>query len=266
MKGDDNAMAVQNNILEIKDLSVRCGEKTLLESVNLAIPCGEVHALLGQNGSGKTSLLMTIMGFSAYEVTKGRILFMGKDITSFDICERARLGIAIAQQRPPTINGVKLRGVLQYTLRDSQHCKETLQCLAENAQMDAFLDRAVNDGLSGGEIKRSELLQMLSMSPAFSMMDEPDSGVDIQSLELVGSLINQLFAQDKTHPVKRRAGLIITHSGEILKHVHLDKAHIMHDGRIGCSGNPALIMETIGSRGYAECIRCIKQKEKSCRL
>ncbi|HRX59083.1 MAG TPA: ABC transporter ATP-binding protein [Eubacteriales bacterium] len=258
-------MATQSNILEIQNLSVRAGGKLLLDSVDLAIPYGEVHALLGQNGSGKTSLMMTIMGFSGYEVTQGRILFMGRDITALDVCERARLGIAIAQQRPPTIDGVKLRSVLQYTLRNSPDPDEALIRLAKEAQMERFLDRSINGGLSGGEIKRAELLQLLSLSPAFSMMDEPDSGVDIEALSLVGKLINKLFVPDETHPVRRSAGLIITHSGNILKYLHLDKAHVMHNGRIGCSGNPALIMETIGKYGYNECVRCIDQKEKLCR-
>ncbi len=259
-------MATHNNMLEIKNLTVQAGGKTLLDSVSLTIPYGEVHALLGQNGSGKTSLMKTIMGFSGYEVTQGQIFFMGQDVTSLEVYERARLGIAIAQQRPPTIDGVTLRSVLQYTLRNSPDPKRSLIQLASDAHMENFLNRSINDGLSGGEIKRAELLQLLSMSPAFSMMDEPDSGVDIEALALVGSLINRLFAPDATHTVKRRAGLIITHSGNILKYLHLDKAHVMHNGRIGCSGNPARIMETIGKYGYNECVRCIDQKEKACRL
>jgi Fe-S cluster assembly ATP-binding protein len=191
---------------------------------------------------------------------------MGQDITELDVCERARLGIAIAQQRPPTINGVTLRGILKYTLRNSADPEETLMQLAKDAQMDDFLGRGINQGLSGGEIKRAELLQLLSMSPAFSMMDEPDSGVDIEALSLVGRLINKLFAPDASHPVRRRAGLIITHSGDIMRYLQLDKAHVMHNGRIGCSGNPALIMETIGKYGYNECVRCIDQKEQVCRI
>jgi Fe-S cluster assembly ATP-binding protein len=201
--------------------------------------------------------MMTIMGFSGYEVTQGEILFKGQDITELDVCERARLGIAIAQQRPPTIDGVKLRSILAYTLRNEQNPEEKLAELAKTAQMEPFLDRSINDGLSGGEIKRAELLQLLAMSPAFSMMDEPDSGVDIEALTLVGGLINKLFSPDEKRPAKRNAGLIITHSGNILKYLSIDKAHVMHDGRIGCSGNPAIILDTISKYGYEECVRCI---------
>ncbi|BAL00246.1 putative iron-sulfur cluster assembly protein [Oscillibacter valericigenes Sjm18-20] len=245
------------NILEVRDLCVQAGGKNLLDHLNLTIPDGEVHALLGQNGSGKTSLMMTIMGFSGYTVTQGQILYKGQDITEFDICERARLGIAIAQQRPSTIDGVKLRSVLLYILRNEENPEERLVKLAQTANMEGFLDRSVNDGLSGGEIKRAELLQLLAMSPVFSMMDEPDSGVDIESLALVGGLINKLFSPDEKRKAKRNSGLIITHNGKILELFNIDKAHVMHNGSIGCSGNPAIILDTISKYGYEECVRCI---------
>jgi Fe-S cluster assembly ATP-binding protein len=246
-----------SNLLEIRDLTVQAGDKVLLDGLNLTVPSGEVHALLGQNGSGKTTLMMTIMGFSGYEVTEGQILFEGQDITELDVSERARLGIAIAQQRPPTIDGVKLRSILSYILRNRENPGEAMAKLAETAQMERFLDRSINDGLSGGEIKRAELLQLLAMSPTFSMMDEPDSGVDIEALGLVGRLTNQLFSPDEKKPAKRKAGMIITHSGNILKYLNVDKAHVMHKGSIGCSGNPTIILDTISKHGYEECVRCI---------
>jgi Fe-S cluster assembly ATP-binding protein len=133
--------------------------------------------------------------------------------------------------------------------------------LARTAQMELFLDRSINNGLSGGEIKRAELLQLLSMSPAFSMIDEPDSGVDIEALALVGRLVDKLFSPDAAHPAKRKAGLIITHSGNILNYLSIDKAHVMHEGNIGCSGNPAIILDTISKHGYEECVRCIGKGE-----
>lgn len=246
-----------NNILEIRDLCVRAGEKVLLNHLSLTIPDGEVHALLGQNGSGKTSLMMTLMGFSSYRVTQGQILFKGQDITELDVCERARLGIAIAQQRPPTIHGVTLRNIVSYALKNTQNPEEKLIELTAAARMEPFLDRSINEGLSGGEIKRAELLQLWAMSPAFSMMDEPDSGVDIEALALVGDLINRLFSLDEKRPAKRKAGLIITHSGSILKYLSIDKAHVMHEGSIGCSGNPSIMLDQISRCGYEECIRCM---------
>jgi len=247
-------------LLEVHDLCVSVQEKQILNHLELSIPYGEVHTLFGKNGSGKTTLMMTIMGYSGYEVTQGQILFKGQDITKLDISERAHLGVAIAQQRPPTIFGVKLRTILQYILRDVDHPGEMMMELAASAQMEDFLDRSIHDGLSGGEIKRAELLQLMAMQPEFAMMDEPDSGVDIEALQSIGRLINRLFSLDKEHPAKRRSGLIITHNGNILKQLHVDKGHVMHEGRIGCSGNPEIILDKIIREGYDECANCIETR------
>ncbi len=126
--------------------------------------------------------------------------------------------------------------------------------------MDRFLERDVNAGLSGGEIKRSELFQLLVTRPRFTMMDEPDSGVDLESLQLVGKMVNKLFSKDPDHPAKRGAGLIITHTGHILKYVHADKAHIILDGCTGCSENPRIIFDRVRESGYEECVRCILER------
>ncbi len=253
--------ATTRNILEIHDLHVEVGGKELLHGINLAIPEGQVHALMGPNGSGKTSLMMTIMGFSAYKVTRGQILFDGQDITGLNVTERARLGIAIAQQRPPTIVGVKLRAVLDYIVAHDSVSAEEIADLARQARVEEFLDRDINAGLSGGEIKRAELVQLLATCPRFSMMDEPESGVDLDSLALVGSLVNRLFIRDSCRPVRRRSGLIVTHTGHILKYVEADRAHIMLDGRIACSGNPHLMLQTIAEQGYAACVCCVVEGE-----
>jgi Fe-S cluster assembly ATP-binding protein len=227
---------------------VEVDDQEILHDINLTIPEGEVHALLGPNGSCKTSLMMAIMGFPDYEVCRGQVLFDGKDIAELDLTERARLGIGIAQQRPPTIAGVRLGQILDYVAANAPQQAGEAGALVEAANMKPFLDRDINAGLSGGEIKRSELLQLLATHPRFAMMDEPDSGVDLESLELVGDLINTLFSRDPAHPVKRRSGLVITHTGHILNYVHADKAHVMLDGRIGCSGNPRIIFDLSWSK------------------
>jgi Fe-S cluster assembly ATP-binding protein len=245
------------DLLEIKDLYVSVDGQELLHGIDLTIPDGEVHALLGPNGSGKTSLMMAVMGFSEYRITQGQIRFDGQDITEMDVTERARLGIGMAQQRPPTISGVRLHHVLDYVAaREPEHAAE-VEALVEDARMESFLDRDINAGLSGGEIKRSELLQLLATHPRFGMMDEPDSGVDLVALELVGAMVNRLFSVNSAHPARRRAGLIITHTGQILDYVYADKAHVMLDGRLACSGNPGLIMDTIARGGYEQCARCM---------
>jgi Fe-S cluster assembly ATP-binding protein len=248
------------NLLEVRDLYVEVKGQEILHNVNLTIPEGEVHALLGPNGSGKTSLMMTIMGYPEYVVTRGRIFFDGEEITELDLTERARLGIGIAQQRPPTIVGVKLRQILNYAIGGDPQRADEVDALVRSFRGEPFLDRDVNAGLSGGEIKRSELLQLLTTHPRFAMMDEPDSGVDLESLELVGEMVNRLFSKDPARPAKRRAGLIITHTGHILNYVHADKAHIMLDGCIGCSGNPRIVFDRIRESGYEECVRCILEE------
>ncbi len=254
---------ISPNMLEIRGLSINSGNKRLLHDVNLVIPSGEIHALLGPNGSGKTTLMMAIMGFSEYQVTAGRIIFNNENITNMDINERAEKGIAIALQRPPSINGLTLRKILEYILKDDPEKEGRIIDLARIAKLDQFLDRSVNKGLSGGEIKRAELLQLLALNPAFAMIDEPDSGVDIEAMTTVGNLIEHIFQPDSLHPALRKSGLIITHNCNVLKYFNVDKAHIMYEGRIGCSGNPNLVIKTINEHGYDECIRCIGEKEDS---
>jgi len=250
------------NILEIKHLCVEVDGQELLHDLDLTIPDGEVHALLGPNGSGKTTLVMAIIGYPEYRVAKGQILFDGEEITKLDITERARLGIGVAQQRPPTIVGVKLRQILDFVIENAPERAQEIDDLARAFQMEEFLDRDINAGLSGGEIKRSELFQLLVTRPRFAMMDEPDSGIDLEALALVGDMVNALLSKEPDRPAHRRAGLIITHTGRILDYVHADKAHIMLDGRIGCSGNPHILLDKIRKHGYEECIRCILRRQE----
>jgi len=245
-------------LLDIQDLHVEVDGELVLQGVNLTIPEGEVHALLGPNGSGKTSLMMTIMGFSRYQVTSGKILFDGKDISGLDLTERARLGIAVSQQRPPTIDGVQLHQVLDYAVGADKASRKQLDELIDTLQMNAFINRDINAGLSGGEIKRSELLQLLATGPRFAMLDEPDSGVDLEALEKVGWMVNRLYSLDPQRPALRKTGLIITHTAQVLDYVQIDKAHVMIDRRIASCGNPTLILDTISQHGYSACIECVQ--------
>jgi Fe-S cluster assembly ATP-binding protein len=251
-----------NGLLEIKDLCVQVDGQELLHGIDLTVPEGQVHALLGPNGSGKTSLLMAVMGYPQYTVTRGRIVFDGQDITTLDLTERARLGIGAAHQRPPTIDGVRLRQIVNYIVGDDATLSEEMHEWAQAAHMDPFMERRINAGLSGGEIKRSELLQLLAMQPRLVLLDEPDSGVDVDALEVVGGMVNRLFSVDPDHPAKRRAGLVITHSGRILESVHADRAHVMMDGQIVCSGNPHLIFDTACTSGYEACVQCVSRTEE----
>lgn len=245
-----------NNILEITGLFVEVDNKVILRNVNLNIPEGEVHLLIGPNGSGKTSLLMTIMGYPQYKVTGGSISFNGRNLLELNITERADLGIGIAEQRPPTISGVRLKMLLAYLLDKNPKWKKEIDREIKSAKMESFLGRDINGGLSGGEIKKSEILLLMSSQPIFAMLDEPDSGVDIDSMELLRSMINKLFSPEEGYPVKRRAGLIITHSDRIIESIHADKTHIIVNGEIVCDGNPQLIIRQIVESGFDSCIKC----------
>jgi Fe-S cluster assembly ATP-binding protein len=248
------------SLLEIKDLHVVVSGDEILHGVDLEIDEGEVHALLGPNGSGKTTLLNAVMGFPAYEVVRGDILFNGESVLDLGLEERSRLGIGISLQRPPTIAGVKLDQLLRYEVEHAEQNTLGYEDIVKMAQVDAFLDRDINDGLSGGEIKRSELVQLFAMQSRFLMMDEPDSGVDIEALDVVGSVVKQLFsAHDSSHPIRRRAGLIITHTGQIMNYVHPDVGHVIVNGTLVGSGNPGMIFEEISRSGYKNCMNCFKR-------
>lgn len=240
------------DLLDVQDLWVSVDEREVLQGINLKIPPGETHILFGKNGSGKTSLLMTIMGFSRYQVKQGRIRFQGEDITHLPPYERARRGLGLAFQRPPTIRGLRTADLL----RACAGGRQDYQALASFYQFTPFLEREVNYGFSGGEIKRSELLQLLAQDPTLVLLDEPESGVDLESLQLVGEIIAKLLHKDRRRQRREKSGLIITHTGFILEYVNADLGYIMLDGRLLCAGNPRDILEDIKKFGYEECSRC----------
>jgi Fe-S cluster assembly ATP-binding protein len=243
-------------MLQIKNLHVKVGDKEVLHDINLHIGEGETHVLMGPNGSGKTTLLMTIMGFSNYSITKGKILFKGEDVTSMHAHERAQRGVGMMFQRPPTISGLKLGKMLTAISKTKD---ENIPELAGSVHMDKFLERDINKGFSGGEIKRSEVLQLMIQNPDFVMLDEPESGVDLENISLIGKTIGSLLEKDK-HLIKRRkSGLVITHTGYILDYIDADKGHVMCDGQIRCHGNPREILKDIKERGYKECLECRHQ-------
>lgn len=244
-----------DNLLEIKDLAVEVGGREILHNVSLTIKPGETHVLFGPNGSGKTTLLMAIMGLPRYRVTRGSILFKGRDILGLSVDERARLGIGLALQKPPVVRGVKMKEMVAACMRE-RASEEAITRLAEKANLAEFLDREVNYGFSGGETKRSELMQLLAQEPELVLLDEPESGVDLVNIALIGELVNELL--HKGHPIRERrhAGLIITHTGHILEYVHARTGYVLLDGRIVCEGDPLEILETIKRKGYEECRKC----------
>jgi Fe-S cluster assembly ATP-binding protein len=243
-------------MLQIEDLHVNVGNKEVLHDINLNIADGETHVLLGPNGSGKTTLLMTIMGFANYTVTEGKILYNGEDVTRTKAHERAKRGIGMLFQRPPTISGLKLSKMLTAI---SQNKDVDIPALASSVHMDKFLERDINKGFSGGEIKRSEVLQLMIQNPDFVMLDEPESGVDLENISLIGTAIGSLLEKDKHLIDRKKSGLVITHTGFILDYLDADKGHVMCDGEIKCHGNPREILKEIKQRGYKECLECRHQ-------
>jgi len=250
-------------MLQIEDLQVKLGDKKILKHIDLEIQPGETHILFGPNGSGKTSLLMTIMGYPQYEVVAGKIVFKGEDITHMSIDERARLGIGMSYQRPPTINGLKTRQMVKLCAKGDVDEED----LAKQVNFEEFLDRDVNAGFSGGEIKRSELLQLTAQAPDLMLFDEPESGVDMENISLVGKTIASLLQKtlaDRQIKSKMQAkldrtkmGLIITHTGFILDYVAADKGQVLYDGMLSCVSNPREILDCVGKTGYKECVQCI---------
>jgi Fe-S cluster assembly ATP-binding protein len=244
-------------LLEISNLEVEVEGKKILKGVNLTINEGETHVLLGPNGAGKSTLFMSILGFPNYKVTNGTIIYKDQDITKLSTHERIALGLGVTFQNPPAITGVKLKDLL--TIETKKHfaelsdeeVNEKVVKLGERLKLnESFLERDVNLGFSGGEVKRSELLQLLAQQPNFIMFDEPDSGVDIENVELVSKEINTLLDHDKEDG--KKGGLLITHLGYILNFVDATHAHILKDGKIVRTGKPKEIMEDIRTSGFGD--------------
>lgn len=232
-------------LLEVKNLAVSIEGRALIRDLSFSLEEGETVALFGPNGAGKSSLLYTILGFPRYKVEKGTIFFKGKDVTFTPTNERVRLGLGVSFQHPPGLRGISLMDMLRIVGRRE---KEDYIEESRRVNMENFLDRNVNIGFSGGEMKRSEILQLLVQQPDLALLDEPDSGVDLENMELLGIEIEEL--------IKERSALIITHQGHILNYVSADRAMLLFDGNIGCQGPPDKILRDIKEKGYGGCVEC----------
>jgi Fe-S cluster assembly ATP-binding protein len=236
--------------LEIQNLHVRTEEREILYGVDLKVSRGETHALMGPNGSGKSTLANTIMGNPSYEVTEGRILLNGEDLTEADPDERARAGLFMAFQYPATIPGVSVANFLRTAVNakrdDPIKVKEFGQLLKANMDLlridREFTSRYLNEGFSGGEKKRAEILQLAMLQPEIAVLDETDSGLDIDALRVVADGVNAMRGPETGF-------LLITHYRRILQYVRPDFVHIMLDGRIVRQGGSELADE-LEEKGY----------------
>jgi len=241
-------------MLKVKNLHVSVEGRKVLEDISFSIDYGEIAVLFGPNGAGKTTLIMTLMGFPKYKIEKGKIIFKGVDITNMDVSERAKLGMGISFQRPPVVRGVSLRKLLKIVGNDKSD-KEILE-YAEKLNLINHLDRDVNDGFSGGEVKRAELLQLLMQKPELVFIDEPESGVDLENIVLIGEMTNHLLGRDQRVKDFKRSAIVITHTGYILDYINADKGYILYNGKLMCKGNPRDILSEIKKNGYRRCATC----------
>ena len=240
------------NILEVENLSVKVEGKLILKNVTFSLKSHESHILFGPNGSGKTTLLSALMGLPSYEVVSGKISFMGVDITDKSVEERARLGMVVSFQNPPEITGVKLVDLLKLCLGKgtADDFSEEEQALIEAFRLTKFLDREINVGFSGGERKRSEILQLIFLKPKLLLLDEPDSGVDVESLKLIAGELQRYVERSGS------SALIITHKGDIMDYVKAKYGCVLLNGVFHCFTHPQHIYEDIKKVGYEECVAC----------
>jgi Fe-S cluster assembly ATP-binding protein len=198
----------------------------------------------------------------SYKIKEGKIIFKGLDVTNVPTNERVKLGIGMAFQHPPEIRGIKLGDMVNIALgRKEGEIDDNVIELAKRLDISVdFLNRDVNLGFSGGEVKRSEILQLLAQSPDFIMFDEPDSGVDVENIELIGEIISELLDRNKRPSKREKSGLVITHSGLIMRYIKADRAHVMLDGRIACSGMPGEITKHIMEEGFERCVELCGEK------
>ncbi len=236
--------------LIVKDLHVVVDKNEILKGLNLTVPQGEVHALMGPNGSGKSTLAYTLMGHPNYTVTGGEVIFKGQNILDLESEERARLGLFLAFQYPTAITGVTMFNFLRTAVKaihgdsitPTQFRKQIREKMALLKMDDSFMRRYLNDGFSGGEKKRAEILQLALLRPEFAIMDETDSGLDIDALRTVAQGVSSLADG-------RMGVLIITHYQRILNYIKPEHVHIMVDGAIVESGGGELV-DQLEQRGY----------------
>lgn len=243
------------NILNVKDLHVSVFGTPILKGINMQVNAGEVHAIMGPNGSGKSTLANVVAGRPGYEVTSGSIEYLGKDLTSLEADERACEGIFLAFQYPVEIPGVsniamlkaavnsirKHRGEQEITAGDFLKMIRSKAELVEMKQ--EFLKRSVNEGFSGGEKKRNEILQMAMLEPTLALLDETDSGLDIDALKVVSKGVNALRSPD-------RAMVLVTHYQRLLDYIVPDQVHVLADGKIVKSGDKSLALK-LEESGYS---------------
>ena len=242
-------------MLEIKNLRAKVGDREILKGINLKVKVGEVHAIMGPNGSGKSTLAQILAGRETYEVTGGEVTYQGEDLLEMSPEDRARQGLFLAFQYPVEIPGVSTTYLLRAGLnaaRKQQGLEELdamdfLTLVKEKAKLvemdESLMNRSVNEGFSGGEKKRNEIFQMAVLQPKLAILDETDSGLDIDALKIVANGVNKLRGPD-------RAIIVVTHYQRLLNYIVPDRVHVLYEGRIVKSGGKELALE-LEDKGYS---------------
>lgn len=238
-------------MLEIQNLHVKADDKEILRGVNLNVGKGEIHVILGSNGSGKSTLMNAIMGHPKYQITSGKILFEGEDLTTLKTFERARRGIFLSFQNPEEIPGITVENMLRTAkqavtgekIKILAFHKELLALMNQLQINPEYANRYMNVGFSGGEKKRNEILQLLTLNPKLALLDETDSGLDVDAVDIVSKGVAKFHNENNSC-------IIITHNAQILKHLPVTQAHIFLNGLIVKSGGAELVHE-VSEFGYA---------------
>jgi Fe-S cluster assembly ATP-binding protein len=233
-------------MLEVNDLSVKVGTTVILKDINFSIKKDVPAVLFGPNGSGKSTLLKAIMGFEGYTVIKGDIVFKGKKVNDMPTEQRVKMGLGIMYQHPPQIRGVKLSQIAGFLSAD----KKLIEEMSSRLSLTGHMGRDINMGFSGGEMKRSELFQILLQDPDLLLLDEPESGVDLENISIMGKVLNEFLKKSG------KSALMITHTGYILDYVQSENGCVMIEGKLWCVGNPKEMFESIRKFGYDKCKEC----------
>ncbi|MEM3404316.1 MAG: ATP-binding cassette domain-containing protein [Nitrososphaeria archaeon] len=242
-------------LLDIRNLTVSVDDKQVLKNLSLSIGFGETLLLMGPNGSGKSSLIYSIIGHPSYKIKEGSIIFKGEDITYMPTEERVELGLGVSFQFPPKIHGVTIRALAK-RLVERKGSGVDIEAVAASLNLTNFLDREINVGFSGGEMKRVELFFLLIQQPSLVLLDEPDSGVDVENMAIVGNAISKLLSNESHITTDKPSGMIVTHLGYISRYVITHRTYIIQNGSIICYGETESLVKDVLKHGFDGCIQC----------
>jgi len=243
---------VKGGVLRVDNLTAKIKDKIVLKDISFKLDVGQNILLMGPNASGKTSLVQVILGNPNFKIINGRIYFEERDITDLSLEERVKLGISASFQFPPKLRGIKLRRLVEKILRKRgvSDIEGEVTRLAKLLRLDNLIDRDFNIGFSGGEMRRAELMLLLAQNPKLVLLDEIDSGVDVENIAVIGRALNEFLSNSG------RASLIVSHTGFIARYIKFDRACVMVDGRIVCWTKPEVVLKTVLEYGFDKCITC----------